>query len=299
MKTLKNLYKNHTGKVSQKWSIYLEQYEEKFSKYANFPIKLLEIGIENGGSLEIYSKYFFNAELILGCDKNKNCENLKYSEKNIKTIIGDVNDEKIKNEIIKNSKFDIIIDDGSHGSIDTVSAFCNYFNHLKDGGLYIIEDLHCSYWERWGGGIFYPISSINFFKRLVDIINYEHWGIDKKRDWLLRGFAFNYKINLEKLALNQIHTIEFVNSLCFIKKKSFKENELGNRITAGKIASVYPDVLNLSSNAALNLDESKNPWSNKELFPEEELIVHKKKSEKLEKEVSDLNKEIQNLKKTK
>ena len=58
-------------------------------------------------------------------------------------------------------------------------------------------------------------------------------------------------------------------------------------------------MLNLDSNPSLNLDESGNPWSNKELFPEEELIVHKKKSEKLEKEVSDLNKEIQNLKKIK
>ena len=129
MKTLKDLYENHFGKVSQKLTIYLNQYEEKFSKYKKFPIKLFEIGIENGGSLEIYSKYFSDAELILGCDKNKNCEKLQYDETNIKIIIGDVNDEKTKNEVIKHSKFDIIIDDGSHGSPDTVSSFCNYFNY--------------------------------------------------------------------------------------------------------------------------------------------------------------------------
>ena len=46
MKTLKDLYENHFGKVSQKWAIYLNQYEEKFSKYKKFPIKLFEIGIE-------------------------------------------------------------------------------------------------------------------------------------------------------------------------------------------------------------------------------------------------------------
>ena len=63
MKLLKDLYQNHFGKVSQKWAIYFNQYEEKFSKYKKFPIKLFEIGIENGGSLEIYSKYFSNAAL--------------------------------------------------------------------------------------------------------------------------------------------------------------------------------------------------------------------------------------------
>ena len=65
---LKDLYQKHSGKVSQKWSIYLNQYEEKLNHYKKLPIKLLEIGIENGGSLEIYSKYFPNAEIILGCD---------------------------------------------------------------------------------------------------------------------------------------------------------------------------------------------------------------------------------------
>jgi len=297
MKTLKNLYENHFGKVSQKWSIYLDKYEEKFSKYKTFPIKLFEIGIENGGALEIYSKYFPEAKLILGCDKNRDCEKLQYDESNIKIIIGDVNNEKIKNEIIEHSKFDIIIDDGSHGSIDTVSSFCNYFNYLKDDGLFIIEDLHCSYWEKWGGGIFYPVSSINFFKKLVDIINYEHWGIDKKKNWLLRGFAFNYKIDFEKIALDQIHSIEFVNSLCFIKKKSSVENKLGNRITAGKNAKVYPQVLKLNNKPSSNLNESKNPWSNKDLFPEEELVLCQKQVKQNEKQIMDLKKEIQNLKK--
>ena len=32
-----------------------------------------------------------------------------------------------------------ILDDGSHNSDDIVRSFCNYFNHLKDDGLFIIE----------------------------------------------------------------------------------------------------------------------------------------------------------------
>ena len=189
MKSLKDLYRNHSGKVSDKWDIYLNEYEDKLNKYQRLPIKFFEIGILNGGSLEIFSKYFSNAELILGCDIDPKCKELKYKAEdgNIVVITGDVNQNETKEKIIKHSKFDIIIDDGSHNSDDIVKSFCNYFNHLKDDGLYIIEDLHCSYQQQHGGGLFFPISSINFFKKIVDIINYEHWGIKKKKTWLFRG----------------------------------------------------------------------------------------------------------------
>ena len=78
MNTLLEFYKNHTGKVSDKWELYISEYDEKFAPYKNSPIKLLEIGIQNGGSLEIYSKFFSNAQLILGCDINEKCKNLAY-----------------------------------------------------------------------------------------------------------------------------------------------------------------------------------------------------------------------------
>ncbi len=296
MKSLKNLYENHSDKVTQRWSIYLDEYEKKLNQFQKLPIKLLEVGIENGGSLEIFSKYFFNAELILGCDINTKCKELKFDKSSIKFIVGDINDDETKKKIIEYSKFDIIIDDGAHGSVDIVKTFCNYFNYLKEGGLFIVEDLHCSYWKDWGGGIFYPLSSINFFKKLIDIINYEHWGVKKKKDWLLREFCFNFKINAETIPFDQIHSIEFVNSLCFIKKKSSAENKLGNRIIAGKTASVYPEVKKLGNQPSLNLDESENKWSNQKLLPTEELFFCQEKVEKLKKQISDLEKEIVSLK---
>ena len=100
MKLLENIYKKHSGKVTDRWSIYLQKYQEKFNPYQELPIKLLEIGIQNGGSLEIYAKYFSNAELILGCNIDKKCRELSYNEPNIKFIGGDANEHKIKTEII-------------------------------------------------------------------------------------------------------------------------------------------------------------------------------------------------------
>jgi len=279
MELLKNLYKNHSGKVSDKWTIYLNEYEEKLKEYQHLPINFFEIGVLNGGSLEIFSKYFSNAQLILGCDIDPKCNELKYDQTNIKLIVGDANDEKVKKQITQYSQFDIIIDDGSHNSNDIVKSFCNYFEHLKNGGLFIIEDLHCSYHQQHRGGIFYPISSINFFKKLVDVINYEHWGVEKRRNWLLRGFAENYKMNINDLVLDSIHSIEFVNSLCFIKKKSPENNKIGKRIVVGKKEIVAPDRKKYDKTDAIFHDQSNNPWSNTNMLPEEELVLLKKKLE--------------------
>ena len=67
-KTLKQLYGEHKGKVSDKWFSYLSEYERIFASYREMPLRLLEIGVQNGGSLEIWSKYFHKAEKLLGCD---------------------------------------------------------------------------------------------------------------------------------------------------------------------------------------------------------------------------------------
>ncbi|MSE14260.1 hypothetical protein GKC49_03600 [Pantoea agglomerans] len=58
MKNLKELYQEHHGKSSDKWDIYLEIYHNILSGQQKTLKNLLEIGVQNGGSLEIWSKYF-------------------------------------------------------------------------------------------------------------------------------------------------------------------------------------------------------------------------------------------------
>jgi len=57
MKTLQELYRLHAGKVSDKWSLYLDEYDRLLTPYRDKPIRLLEIGIQNGGSLEIWDEF--------------------------------------------------------------------------------------------------------------------------------------------------------------------------------------------------------------------------------------------------
>ena len=133
------------------------------------PLRLLEIGIQNGGSLEIWPKFFPNAQQIVGCDIRPECARLTYRNPRISVVVGDANSDEAQAAVLAHSAiFDVIIDDGSHASSDIVRSFARYFPHLSDGGIFVVEDLHCSYWKEFDGGLFDPFSSVNFFKRLAD-----------------------------------------------------------------------------------------------------------------------------------
>ena len=260
-KTLEELYSQHTGKVSDKWSSYLLVYDQILKNYRNMNVRLLEIGVQNGGSLEIWSKYFSNAKLIVGCDINPNCARLTYKDSRIHVLVGDANSDEVKSNVIELSpSFDIIIDDGSHQSSDIIKSFARYFPLLEDGGIYIIEDLHTSYWKEYQGGLFYPFSSISFLKCLVDIINYEHWGIDTKQSDLLNEFYKKYDLCTDPIVFTSIHSITFFNSLCLILKCKPEYNLLGKRYVSGLVDAIYQ---NLEYNGTYHnsLDQKNNEWS--------------------------------------
>lgn len=239
---LKKIFLKHTGKISDKWELYINEWDQIFSQYQDKDINLFEIGVHNGGSLEIWAEYFKNARQIVGCDINEDCRKLKFEDPRISIIIGEINSDSVKaalKALVNN--FDIIIDDGSHSSGDIIRTFSHYFNIVNPGGIYVIEDLHASYWDEFEGGLHYPFSAISFLKRLVDIPNYEHWRNNQSRDDFLASFAKNYNLNFDNFQFNTIHKIEFLNSLCIIHKRYPKENKLGNRIVVGDIESVSED----------------------------------------------------------
>jgi glycosyltransferase involved in cell wall biosynthesis/predicted SAM-dependent methyltransferase/cephalosporin hydroxylase len=233
-KTLAELYETHTGKVSDKWSLYLTEYDRIFSPYRDEPIRLLEIGIQNGGSLEIWSKYFGYATKLVGCDINPDCVNLTYEDQRVSVVIGDANRTDVHAQILdRASSFDIIIDDGSHTSADIIKSFTLFFPKLTDGGIFVAEDLHCSYWSEFEGGLFNPYSSMAFFKRLSDVLNYQHWGIDRSAGSVLQSFFSQYHCILSDEEIARIHSVEFVNSMCVIRKMVSSQNGLGTRVIAG------------------------------------------------------------------
>lgn len=259
--SLKELIDNHAGKVIDKWNSYVDRYETLFSVYRNRSITILEIGIQNGGSLEVWSQYFKDATLIVGCDVNSLCSALTFDDSRVTVVVADANSDDGVARILANSEqFDIIIDDGSHTSSDIVGSFCRLVPHLKPGGLYIVEDAHCSYWDKFGGGLFNPYSAQNFFKTLSDVINGEHWGIDVSLDFILYPFFREYHVTLSDTVLRGLRSIEFFNSMYVVKQYDLHEEfGLGARVVRGVEATVESHIA-ASGSKIRRPDERANSW---------------------------------------
>jgi len=125
-----------------KWSHYFEIYDDVFRDVKKNP-KVLEIGVQNGGSLQVLSKYFGKKSEIYGLDIDQRCASLKLKETNIWIAIGDASQKKTCEDF---PVFDLIIDDGSHDPNHQRASMEHLFlNHLSDGGIYLIEDLEHSF----------------------------------------------------------------------------------------------------------------------------------------------------------
>ncbi|WP_166224543.1 glycosyltransferase [Pseudomonas atagonensis] len=304
MNSLFELYSQHEGKLSDKWSIYLSEYDRIFSPYRDLPVRFLEIGIQNGGSLEIWAKYFKNADVFVGCDINPQCSVLKYEDERINVVVGDATTDISERVILGLSPtFDIVIDDGSHTSGDITKAFSRYFPAINDGGVFIAEDLHCSYWKEFEGGIYHPYSSIAFFKRLADIVNFEHWGVEKSRDELLQGFSHEYGVKFTEDDLAAIHSVEFFNSVCVVRKRAPSDNILGQRYIGGIDEKVVPGHLNLKAEYSTPPAQRKNNWSLMTSAPEEKweevtgkLVDRNKAIYELQADITNLNASVAGLK---
>ena len=210
--TLYELYKNHSGYLCNKWEHYFHVYTKTFSHMISHgePLTLLEIGVQNGGSLQLWEAFLPKGSTIIGVDIDQKCAQLQFSD-NIKVYIGDATDQRFLEDNFSHQKFDIIIDDGSHISGDVIKTFQELFPKLKYGGIYIVEDCHSSYWAGYNGGFRYKNSMIEYFKRLVDSLNFNYIQ------------AFDAQVSLEEINLlrelnKEIASITFYDSVIIIEK---------------------------------------------------------------------------------
>ena len=60
-----------------KWHHYFDIYEKYLSRFIGKNPTILEIGVKDGGSLELWDNYFVNKCKIYGVDINKKCKELE------------------------------------------------------------------------------------------------------------------------------------------------------------------------------------------------------------------------------
>ncbi len=216
-------------KSSIKWEKYFSIYEKLFESYRNKNITFIEIGVLDGGSLEIWKKYFGNGSRIIGIDNNPECK--KFQNESFEIFIGSQSDptfwKKFYNEV---GKVDIILDDGGHTNEQQIITLINSIENINNGGLHVVEDVHSSYQKHYGNP--YKYSFINFSKKTIDDVNSNFPNLKK----------FNYKLN------EYIYSIEFFESivafkidknLCYenkiLENKGYKSNNRDTTLDGGFI----------------------------------------------------------------
>jgi 23S rRNA U2552 (ribose-2'-O)-methylase RlmE/FtsJ len=168
--SLIDYFENYEHRLIHKWMHYFEIYDRHFSKFRNGPLSLIEFGVSHGGSLQMWKNYFGPQAMIYGVDINPNCVNV--AEENINIIIADQEDRESLRAIKKLApKFDIIIDDGGHTMTQQIHTFEEMYEHLKDGGIYLCEDVHSSYFPDFGGGYRKSGTFVEYSKILIDQLN--------------------------------------------------------------------------------------------------------------------------------
>jgi len=194
---------------------YMVAYEKEFNHLELSPISLLEIGVDHGQSMRMWQEYFPLGDIV-GIDIDSRCE--VYRDTRISIEIGDSNDKNFINHVVtKYGKFDVIIDDGCHLWESQISSFNDLWDSVKPGGIYVVEDLHTSYWDGWGVG---PQSFIEYTANIIDVVN--DYGNSKDRHSNSAPQRVSPPSNTNNMR-NTIESVSFYKSIVFIKKSNLEE----------------------------------------------------------------------------
>jgi len=141
--SLKKIARKHKP-VKQYLRLFLERYEELFVSKRYDKLTILEIGVggyknpkKGGGSVKMWAEYFPNSTIVC-IDLND-----KYLEfqNNVNFHQGSQTDIEFLNRLSSDyGGFDIVIDDASHITKNTIITFEALWNMTSQ--YYIIEDLH-------------------------------------------------------------------------------------------------------------------------------------------------------------
>jgi hypothetical protein len=173
MNDLENYFVSNPGRQIFKLHHYFEIYERHFSRFRGTDVHVVEFGVSQGGSLEMWRYYFGPKARIFGIDINPHCKMAEGPQ--IQVLIGDQEDRVFLRRLAGDiPRMDILIDDGGHTMNQQITTYEELFPHVSSEGVYLCEDLHTSYWAEYGGGYKRPGTFIEYSKGLVDLLNAWH-----------------------------------------------------------------------------------------------------------------------------
>ena len=180
---LEKYFRANTGRLIHKWMHYFDVYHRHFERFRGRPVVILEFGVSQGGSLQMWRDYFGPKALICGVDIDPRCARL--AGPGMRVFIGDQEDREFLRTVAREiGPIDVLIDDGGHTMGQQIATFEELYPHLSTEGVFLNEDVHTSYWKRYGGGYRKPDTFMEYAKGLADQLNAWHsreeaFGVDE------------------------------------------------------------------------------------------------------------------------
>ncbi len=192
----------------RKFDNYFAIYDSCMAPLVGTDASLIEIGVQHGGSLDMWRNYLGPSARIIGVDINEDCR--QFADDRTQIFIGDQSDAAFLAELSHEiGPVDVVIDDGSHVPSHQRATFERlFYDNLKDGGFYVVEDCHTSYWRHYGGGYHRKDSFIEYSKGLVDALNHWHARDDKipqspATDWVASITFYSSVVVFQKRAMTK------------------------------------------------------------------------------------------------
>lgn len=215
MNDLEMYFRQNNDRIIHKWVHYFDVYDRHFERFRGKEVVIVEIGVYQGGSLQMWKNYFGEKAIIYGIDINPACK--QFEEERIKILIGSQSDREFLREIKKQlPPIDILIDDGGHTMIQQIVTYQELFDHVKEDGVYLCEDLHTSYWLKFGGGFKRSGTFIEFSKNFIDSLNAFH------------SEQASLKVNQFTRTVNSIHYYDSILVIEKHKREKPHDEKTGN-----------------------------------------------------------------------
>ena len=130
--------------ASEKWAHYFDIYDRHFSRFRGTNVKVVEIGVNNGGSLLLWRRYFGERATIVGVDLfdvSFMQGNPLYGSPNV-MLNGDQATDTFWDSLeARVPHVDIIIDDGGHQISQQRKTLERALPLLQPGGVWLCEDI--------------------------------------------------------------------------------------------------------------------------------------------------------------
>ena len=168
---------------------FLRLYESFFAPLRDRALRILEIGVWEGQSLQTWAEFFPNARVV-GADINP--DTVRFAGGRVAVEVVDQSDAAgLARLAAAHGPFDIVVDDGSHVWAHQILTLQVLLPHVVPGGFFVVEDIDTSYGAlgaQYGEGA--RVSPAQYLHAMSDyLVGDRYTDLEAEPDGFVRAYA--------------------------------------------------------------------------------------------------------------